>query len=89
MDEWVLMVSKRLVSRLQIYDTGKQEAWLHWLLLKEFGNEVTYPISKGMLWFEALHDTHMIWQKNIWPSVYLDPYGFNKVIDEWYSYGDL
>ena len=27
--------------------------------------------------------------ENIFPSVYLDPYGFNMVIDEWSSYGNL
>ena len=63
---WVRMVSKRLVSHLQIYDTGQQEAWLRWLLLKEFGHHVTYPFSKGMKWFEALHGTHMLWQQKIW-----------------------
>ena len=61
LDEWVWMVSKGLVSHLQIYDIGRQEAWLRWLLLKEFGHHVTYPISKGVLWFGALHGTHMTW----------------------------
>ena len=51
LDEWVWMVSKRLVSNLHIYDTGQQEAWLRWLLLKELGHHMTYPLSKGM-WVE-------------------------------------
>ena len=66
LDEWVWMVSKGLVSHLQIYETRQYEAWPCWLLLKEFGHYVTYPFSKGMLWFEAFHGTHMIWQHNIW-----------------------
>ena len=44
-DGWVWMMSKELEIYLQIYDTGKQEAWLCWLLLKEFGH---HPLSKGM-----------------------------------------
>ena len=44
LDEWVMMMSKGLVSHLQIYDIGQQEALLRWLLLKEFGHNVTYPI---------------------------------------------
>ena len=27
---------------------------------------MTYPLAKGMLGMEALHDTHMLWQQNIW-----------------------
>ena len=50
-DEWMWMVSKKLESYLQIYDIGQQEAWLRWLLLKEFGH---HPLSKGM------------WRKDVW-----------------------
>ena len=46
--EWMWMGSKERVSYLQIYDTGQQEAWLHWLLLKEFGHHLAYTLSKGM-----------------------------------------
>ena len=28
-------------------------------------------------------------KENIFPTTYLDPYGFNLVIDEWSSFGDL
>ena len=76
LDEWVWMVSKRLVSHLHIYDTGQQEAWLHWLLLKEFGQHVTYPSSKGMLVEETWQGTCIIWQQEfgcimlIWHSSY-------------------
>ena len=66
LDGWVRLMSKGLVSHLQIYDTGQQEAWLCWLLLKYFGHHVTYPMSKGVLWFGALHDNHMLWQQKIW-----------------------
>ena len=60
-DEWVWMVSKRLVSHLHIYDTGQQEAWLCWILLKEFGHHVIYPSPKGMLVEETWKDTCIIW----------------------------
>ena len=57
---WGMLMSKRLESHLLFYDRGQQEARLCWLLLKEFGHHVTYRTSRGMLWFEALHGTHMI-----------------------------
>ena len=60
------MVSKRFVSHLHIYYMGQQEAWLHWLLLKEFGHHVTYPSSKGMLVGEIWHGTRIIWQQGVW-----------------------
>ena len=44
--EWMWMRRKRLVSHLQIYDTRQQEAWLRWLLLKEFGHHLAYPFTK-------------------------------------------
>ena len=49
---------KRLESHLQIFDTGQQEARLHWILLKEFGH---HPVSKGM-W----QDTCIIGQEGVW-----------------------
>ena len=60
------MVTKGLVSHLHVYDTGQQEAWLRWLLLKEFGHHVTYPSSKGMLVEETWQDTCIIWQQGVW-----------------------
>ena len=45
---------KGLVSHLQIYDTGKQEAWLRWLLLKEFGHHLAYSLSKRSKGFFCL-----------------------------------
>ena len=47
--EWMWLMSKELGGYLQIYDTGQQEAWLRWLLLKEFG---PHPLSKGM-WLDT------------------------------------
>ena len=47
-DKWMGIEGKKLESYLQIYDIGKQEAKLHWLLLREFGHHGTYPSSKGM-----------------------------------------
>ena len=58
MDGWVWVMSKNLESYLQIYDTGQQEAWLRWLLLKEFGH---HPLSKGM-W----QDTYIMGQQRVW-----------------------
>ena len=66
MDEWVWMESKKLVNYLQIYDTGQQEDWMRWLLLKEFGHHGTYPVSKGM-WVEGtLQDTCIVGQQGVW-----------------------
>ena len=42
------MRSKRLISHLQIYDTEQQEAWLRWLLLKEFGHHLEHSFSRRM-----------------------------------------
>ena len=44
--EWMWGKSERLVSHLQIYDTGQQEAKLRWLLLREFGHHGTYPFPR-------------------------------------------
>ena len=63
---WVMLMNKRLESHLQIYDTGQQEARLRWLLLKEFGRHVTYPISKGMLVVGTWHGTCIIWKQGVW-----------------------
>ena len=57
-DGWVWMMRKKLESYLQIYDTGQQEAWLRWLLLKEFGHHL---LSKGM-W----QDTCIMGQQGVW-----------------------
>ena len=54
-EEWEWMESKKLVSYLQIYDTGQQEAWLRWLLLKEFGRHGTYNFSNGLRRFFPQH----------------------------------
>ena len=63
---WVMLMSKRLGSHLQIYDTGQQEARLHWLLLKEFGYHVTHSISRSMLVDGTWHNTCIIWQQVVW-----------------------
>ena len=61
MIEWIWLMSKELGDYLQIYDTGQQEAWLCWLLLKEFGHRLanTLPKSKRM-------DTYIIEQHKVW-----------------------
>ena len=66
MDEWVWMERKRLLSHLNIYDTVYQEAWLRWLLLKEFGHHVTYPSPKGMVVEETWQDNCIIWKQGVW-----------------------
>ena len=79
MDECMWMVRKRLEIYLQIYDTGKQEAWLRWLRLKDFGHYVTYPLSKGM-WVEKVwQGTCIIWQQGVW-MCYVDMTSFMSII---------
>ena len=46
--EWVWMRRKGMIFHLKIYNTGQQEAWLRWLLLKEFGHHLEYPFSRRM-----------------------------------------
>ena len=64
--EWMWLESKKLVGYLQIYDTGQHEAWLHWLLLKEFVHLERYPLSKGMKEDEVWQDTCIIGQQRVW-----------------------
>lgn len=42
------MGGKRMVSLLQIYDTGQQETMLRWLLLREFGQHRAYLSSRDV-----------------------------------------
>ena len=60
------MERKKLVRYLQIYDTGQQEAWLRWLLLKYFGHLETYPLSKGMREEGVWQDTCIIGKQGVW-----------------------
>ena len=50
---------------MQIYDTGQQEAWLRWLLLKEFGHHLAYILSKGMR-MEMWQDAGIMEQQIVW-----------------------
>ena len=61
--EWMWMMSKNLERYLQIYDTGKLEAWLCWLLLKEFGR---HPLSKGMWVKKVWKDACIIRKQGVW-----------------------
>ena len=61
LDGWVRMMRKGLVSHLQIYDTGQQEASFPWLLLRDFGHHLTYPMTIGVLLFGTWHGTHIMW----------------------------
>ena len=57
MIEWMCMMSKELGSYLQIHDTGQQEAWLRWLLLKEFGHHLylqNYDTGQQEAWLRWL-----------------------------------
>ena len=56
--EWMWMESKKLESYLQIYDIGQQEAWFHWLLLKDFGH---HPLSKGMWQDTCIMEKQRVW----------------------------
>ena len=42
--EWMWRMSKDLGGYLQNYDTGRQEAWLCWLLFKKFGHHLNLQI---------------------------------------------
>ena len=66
MIEWMWMVSKKMVSYLQIYDTGQQEAWMRWLLLKVFGHHLEYTISKGMRMEKMWQDAGIMEQQRVW-----------------------
>ena len=54
--------SKGLPNHLQIYDTGQQEAWLHWFLLGEYGY---HPMAHVFL-IHALHITGRMQKKKAW-----------------------
>ena len=49
------------MSHLHIYDTGQQEAWLRWLLLKEFDHHMTYPLPKGMEAYVMAVEYLVVW----------------------------
>ena len=70
---------KDAMKSIHIYDTGQQEAWLCWPLLKDFGHHVTYPSSKGMLVEETWHGTCIIWQQGVWVH-YVDIEFFISII---------
>ena len=61
-----MLMSKRLETHLQIYDIGQHEARLRWLLLKDFGHHVAYPIPKGVLMVGTWHGTSIIWKHGVW-----------------------
>ena len=56
------MWSKGLPNHLQIYDTGQQQAWLHWLLLGEYG----YHPMGHMFLIHALDITGRMQKKKEW-----------------------
>ena len=66
MDQWMWVESKKLEIYLQLYDTGQQEARLHWLLLREFGHHETYPFSKGMWEESTWQGTCIMGQQGVW-----------------------
>lgn len=61
--EWMWMKGKRMVSLLQIYDIGKQETMLRWLLLRDFGRHKTYPFSWDMEKEEDWQDSYTMVQR--------------------------
>ena len=66
MIEWMWLMSKELGSYLQIYDTGQQEAWLRWLLLKEFGHHLANTLPKSRRMEKIWQDTCIIEQHREW-----------------------
>ena len=61
--EWMGMMSKELGGYLQIYDTRQQEAWLRWLLLKEFGHHLANTLPKSRRLGKRRMDTCIIKQR--------------------------
>ena len=57
-----MMWSKGLPNHLQIYDTGHQEAWLHWLFLGEYG----YHLMDHIFLTHALHIIGRMQKRNAW-----------------------
>ena len=66
MVEWMWMESIKLVIFLHIYDTRQQEAWLRWLLLKEFGHHLAYTLPKSRRKEERWKDACIIRKHGFW-----------------------
>ena len=66
MIEWMGMMSKKLGGYLQIGDTRQQEAWLRWLLLKEFGHHLENSLPKSRRTGKRWLDTCIIEQHRVW-----------------------
>ena len=66
MIEWMGMMSKELGGYLQICDTRQQEAWLRWLLLKEFGHHLANTLPKSRRLGKRWMDTCIIEQHRVW-----------------------
>jgi len=60
--EWMWLMSKELGGYLQIYDIGQHEAWLDWLLLKEFGHHLENTLPKNGRIEKRCQDTCIIEQ---------------------------
>ena len=60
------MGGKILISLLQVYDTGHQEAMLRWLLLREFGQPMTCHFPWGEKRKEDWQDTFIMGQQGVW-----------------------
>ena len=66
MIEWMGMMSKELGGYLQICATREQEAWLRWLLLKEFGHHLANTLPKSRRMGKRWMDTCIIEQHRVW-----------------------
>ena len=59
------MISKDMGGYLKIYDTGQQEAWLRWLLLKEFGHPLANTLLKIRRMDTCNIEQHRVWMHNV------------------------
>ena len=61
--EWMWLMCKEMGGYLKIYDIGQQEAWLCWLLLKEFGHHLEHSFSRRMGLEERWQDVCIMGKK--------------------------
>ena len=66
MIEWIWLTIKELGGYMKIYDTEQQEAWLRWLLLKEFGDHLSNTLPKSRRMEQRGKDTCIIEQHRVW-----------------------
>ena len=60
------VIDEQGAGRLLAVNTGQQEAWLCWLLLKEFGHHLACTLSKGMRMEKMWQDDGIMEQQRVW-----------------------